>query len=126
MTTERPFEIDTKSYPGIVKINFMDDHEITFNDVLLCYKELETLVKGKPMPILKVPGKFSSVDAEARKFISSEEGMKLSVAEAFVTTFLPHRIIGNFYLKFNKPEKPTVFFNDEESAVKWLQQFIKQ
>jgi hypothetical protein len=46
---------------------------------------------------------------EVRKFISSEEGMKYSLAEAFVTDYLPHRIIGNFYLKVKKPKNQQLF-----------------
>ena len=85
---------------------------------------MEKITQGKAFPILKIPGKYSSIDSEARKFISSAEGMKCSKAEAFVTTFLPHRIIGNFYMKINSPVKPTAFFDTEKKAIEWLTRFI--
>jgi hypothetical protein len=121
----KPYTIDSKTFDGIIKIVYQDDHEFNIVDAKNSLKDLEQITKGKTYPILKIPGKYSSIDNEARKFISSPEGMQFSSAEAFVTTFLPHRIIGNFYMKINKPVKPTAFFETEEQAVKWLQQFIK-
>lgn len=121
----KSYTIDSKTFDGIIKIVYQDDYEFNIVDAKNSLKDLEQITKGKTYPILKIPGKYSSIDNEARKFISSAEGMKFSSAEAFVTTFLPHRIIGNFYMKINKPVKPTAFFETEEQAVKWLQQFVK-
>ena len=124
MNSNKAFTIDFNSYKGIIKIVYKDDHEFNINDAKGSWLEIEKITQGKAMPILKIPGKYSSIDTEARKFISSEEGMKYSTAEAFVTSFLPHRLIGNFYMKINKPVKPTEFFDTEEKAVEWLQQFV--
>ncbi len=126
MNTSKSYTIDCNSYEGIIKIIYKDDYEFNINDAKESIKELHKITSNKAFPILKIPGKYSSIDIEARKFISSEEGMKFSLAEAFVTTFLPHRIIGNFYMKINKPVKPTAFFNTEEQAVAWLKQFIEK
>lgn len=124
MSDKRSYSIDCDTYNGIIKIVYQDDHEFNINDAKQTLKDLEELTNGKSFPILKIPGKYSSIDSDARKFISSPEGMKYSSAEAFVTTFLPHRIIGNFYMKINKPVKPTAFFETEKQAVEWLKQFI--
>lgn len=125
MIENKSYYIDCNAYDGIIKIVYKDEHEFNIKDAMESLDELKKITNGKSYPILKIPGKYSSIDNEARKFISSAEGMKFSSAEAFVTTFLPHRIIGNFYLKINKPVKPTAFFDTEEQAVKWLQQFVK-
>ncbi|MBX7095464.1 MAG: hypothetical protein K1X56_12155 [Flavobacteriales bacterium] len=69
--------------------------------------------------------KYSSADHEARDYVGTEEAMALRIADAFVITSLPQRIVGNFYLNFNKPKVPTRFFTSEEEAEKWLRQFIK-
>jgi len=123
MNSDKAFSIEDESYQGIIKITYKDDHEFNITDAKESLTELQNITKGKTMPILKIPGKYSSIDGDARRFISSEEGMKYSTAEAFVTTFLPHRIIGNFYLKFNAPVKPTAFFETEQQAIEWLNQF---
>jgi hypothetical protein len=124
MFEKKAYHIDCDTYKGIIKIVYKDDHEFNINDAKKSLKDIEQITNGKTLPILKVPGKYSSIDNEARKFISSSEGMKHSSAEAFVTTFLPHRIIGNFYMKINKPVKPTAFFESEKQAIEWLKKFI--
>jgi hypothetical protein len=48
------------------------------------------------------------------------------VADAFVIDSLAQRILGNFYLKFNKPQFPTRFFNSKEEALIWLEAFVEQ
>ena len=121
---KKSYTIDCDTYKGIIRIVYKDDHEFNIVDAKESLKDIEQITKGKTFPILKIPGKYSSIDNEARKFISSPEGMKYSSAEAFVTTFLPHRIIGNFYMKINKPVKPTTFFETEKQAIDWLKQFI--
>ncbi|MGE0560760.1 MAG: hypothetical protein AB7O47_03005 [Flavobacteriales bacterium] len=67
-----------------------------------------------------------NVTKEAREFSASVDGLKYSSAEAYVFNSLPHRIIGNFYLKFNKPSVPTKFFNTKEEAEVWLKTFLKK
>ncbi len=124
MNINKPYSIDCETYKGIIKIVYQDDHEFNIIDAKESLMDIEQMTKGKTLPILKIPGKYSSIDNEARKFISSPEGMKHSSTEAFVTTFLPHRIIGNFYMKINKPVKPTAFFETEKQAVDWLKQFV--
>ncbi len=37
---------------------------------------------------------------------------------------LPQKIVGNFFLKFDKPARPTKIFTKEEEAVEWLKQFF--
>jgi hypothetical protein len=124
MSLNKPYSIDCDTYKGIIKIVYQDDHEFNIIDAKESLMDIEQITKGKMLPILKIPGKYSSIDNEARKFISSPEAMKYSSAEAFVTTFLPHRIIGNFYMKINKPVKPTAFFETEKQAIEWLKQFV--
>lgn len=124
MAESKSYTIDSNAYESIIKIVYKDDYEFNISDAKESLIELQKATQGKAFPILKIPGKYSSIDTEARKFISSDEGMRLSVAEAFVTSFLPHRIIGNFYMKINKPVKPTAFFDSEEKAIEWLKQFI--
>lgn len=124
MFEHKPYYIDSSGHKGIIRILYQDDHEFNINDAKELLKELEITTKSKTFPILKIPGKYSSIDSEARKFISSAEGMRFSSAEAFVTTFLPHRIIGNFYMKINQPVKPTAFFETEKQAIEWLSKYI--
>ena len=116
--------IDTKKYPKIIRIKFKDNYDFTLLDCKDLVDDLKLICADKPKPILKIPGKYSTIDKSVREFISSKEGMQCSAAEAMVTTDLPQRIIGNFYMRVNKPIKPTAFFDTEEKAVEWLKNFI--
>jgi hypothetical protein len=37
---------------------------------------------------------------------------------------MAQKILANFYIKINQPERPTKFFNDKNEAVKWLKPFL--
>lgn len=123
MSATTSYKIHTNEYPNIIKVVFEDEHDFTLADAKELLEDLKKICNGKTYPILKIPGKYSSIDSDARKFISSIEGMQCSAAEALVTSYLPHRIIGNFYMNVNKPVKPTAFFDSEEKAVVWLNRF---
>jgi hypothetical protein len=125
MSLAATYTINTAEYPGIIKVVFKDNYDFTLQDSKDLVEELKKICVNEPMPILKIPGKFSSIDSDVRSYISSVEGMQCSSAEAIVTTYLPQRLIGNFYLKINKPVKPTILCDTEETAVRWLEQFKK-
>jgi hypothetical protein len=40
-----------------------------------------------------------------------------------VIKILGQRILGNFYIKFQKPMIPTKIFNNHEDALEWLNLF---
>lgn len=64
----------------------------------------------------------SEVDADARAYIASENQNKYTIADGMVVESLAHRLLSNFYMKFNKPVKPTRVFTNREKAIQWLLQ----
>ena len=60
------------------------------------------------------------IDPEVRKWASAPDGNKKTIADAILINSLAHKLQANFYLKFNKPVKPTKLFNAREKAVVWL------
>jgi hypothetical protein len=66
-----------------------------------------------------------TIDPEAREYGSSEKRAGLTAADAVVVKTLAHKIIVNFYLKYNKPSHPTRAFSSEEKARKWLVNLLK-
>lgn len=79
----------------------------------------------KKFPILITAGKHSLADKEAREFGAGKEGTKYAIAVAFVIRSLAQKILGNAYIKINKPIVPTALFDNEEKALEWLKTFIK-
>ena len=62
---------------------------------------------------------FSDVDPEMRKQRATSEGTLFSLSDAIVISNFPQKIIGDFYIRFNQPVRPTKFFFSLEKAVQW-------
>jgi 3,4-dihydroxy-2-butanone 4-phosphate synthase len=71
--------------------------------------------------LLDATGSFTISD-EARALIASKEYSVQRKAAALVTPGLVNRLVGNFFIQFNKPGSPTKLFNDEASALAWLEE----
>lgn len=79
---------------------------------------------GIRYPLLVIYADDNLFSKENRKYVASKEVSNYVKADALVMKSLALKIIGNFYLKINKPSRPTRTFFDEEAAVKWLKEFV--
>ena len=61
-----------------------------------------------------------AITREAREFFADPEVRKHTIAQAFLIDSGVSKVLGNFYLRVNKPPFPTKLFTSEESAVAWL------
>ena len=110
---------------GIVMINYPDNFSFTLKDSIESVNAIGEITKGVPHPILKVPGKYTTVDKDTRNHVAKGDGARFSIAEAFIIHSIAHKLIANFYIKVEKPQKPTHFFSNIPDAEKWLRTFIK-
>lgn len=62
---------------------------------------------------------FSEVDPEMRKQRASSGGTEFSLSDALVISNLPQKMMGDFYIRFNKPVRPTKFFYSLDKAIEW-------
>ena len=79
---------------------------------------------GTPRPLLVDISDVKSMSRDAREIyanVSSEERVR---AVALVTRSAISRILGNFFVSFNKPSVPIKIFSDADTARKWLLTFI--
>lgn len=111
---------------GILQINYPDNFDFTLKDSIESVNAIGEITNGIPHVILKVPGLYTTVDKDTRNHVAKGDGARFSVAEAFIINSLAHKLIANFYIKFEKPQKPTAFFRDIPSAELWLKGFIKK
>ncbi|MGZ4056220.1 MAG: DUF7793 family protein [Bacteroidia bacterium] len=119
MFKHEKFEITT-IVNTIYKVRPVEGVELTEEDIREMRKVYLDLSKGKKFAILlDATGVFSVTDA-ARKLIASKEYTDKRFAIAFVTTSLANKIVGNFFIKFNKPASATKLFSDEETALEWI------
>ena len=65
-------------------------------------------------------GYNASIDTDVREWASSDSQNKHTVADAIIVKNMAQRIVGNFYIQFNRPIKPTKLFTSREDAFKWL------
>lgn len=78
------------------------------------------LCEGKPYALLVDPRAGSSITDEARALLASKEMGGLNLAKAILIYNQRQKLIGNIYLKINKPFVKTRMFTDREKALKWL------
>jgi len=67
---------------------------------------------------------FSDVDPEVREWAASPNYNSYTIADAIVINSFPQKILADFYIKFNKPVKPTKIFNSTEAAYNWVKELM--
>jgi hypothetical protein len=117
-----PINLDNNTY---LRINVLGNEEISVEDVKSIASSCQKIGGGKAYPLLIKVDKYTLPSAEARKFIAQADSNPYAKAEAYVISDLPQKIVGNFFLKFDKPARPTKIFTNEEEAMEWLKQFFK-
>ena len=101
------------------------------NNVDFNVEDLKLLVEaqkekfGLMLPVLVLCKEYTNTNYELMSYISKNKNNPYSTADAFVIYSLSQKILGNFYLRINKPERPTQFFNSKEDALKWLKQYME-
>jgi hypothetical protein len=63
----------------------------------------------------------SSVSPDARRTVASEEYYKNVGALALCSGKTTESIMGNLFLKINRPKVTTQFFDNRDKALKWLE-----
>ena len=105
---------------GILHIDIKKEETFTVADYNDLMDGAFKLGGGKKLLNLITIGKYTLPDHSSRVLSTSKEGGIYKMADAFVINSLPQKIIGNFYMKYHKPHTPTQFFNDEITAINWL------
>ncbi len=105
---------------GIIRVGFFDKLSIGESESREINNAIGALSDGKPARIMMVPQPNTVFDHGAREFSSSDEGLQYTIGDAMVINSLGHKILVSFYLKFNKPKKPSKAFDTEEAAMTWL------
>lgn len=107
-------------HDNIIELRFNDGFNGTARDarhMVSIFKKLRGKLKPSLLVIYAEDNTFSK---DAREYIVSEEVSAVLKADAMVIRGLAMRIIGNGYLRINKPKRPTRLFNTTEDALEWL------
>jgi len=108
---------------GFYELSVFNNIEILVSDIPQIIEAMKEL-SGLKMPVLVLCQEFSTTNSEVLKYLSKNENFPYSKAGAYVVFSMAQRLLANFYLKINTPERPTKFFNNKDEAVKWLKQFV--
>jgi hypothetical protein len=112
---------------GVSWIVVLPDVELTLEDVKnIRTRGMETYNPEKPFYVLVDMREIADISDEARKFVAGKESAKYHSAMALVVSSLAARIMGNVYIRMNRPERPTKMFNDIEAAHQWLREISKR
>lgn len=109
---------------GILRYEIEKTDELTLQNVKEYIEVVGNLGGGKSFCNLVVMKQFVQVGDDARKYAASEESNIYTIADAFIINSIALKIVGNFYIRFNKPVRPTRIFNNEEDALVWLRTFL--
>jgi hypothetical protein len=107
-----------------VYVRISSEKDETLELVKEMVKKMGEMVNYSQVPILARHEDFALPGKANRDYWAKKESCPYSKAEAFMIGSTGLKLIANFYLKINKPERPTRMFTDEEEAVTWLKTFL--
>jgi hypothetical protein len=82
------------------------------------------MTEFRAVPFLVTLHEKANPNTSTRNYWSKKENCPYSIAEAYITKSIAHKLIGNFYLQFHKPERSTQLFTSESEAFSWLESFL--
>jgi hypothetical protein len=105
---------------GIMRVMIKKNIEITPDHFKKLFETYNELVQGEKRPFIYYAEEGSStVSEEARRYAKESEHLFPKICNAVVVNSLAHKLIANFYFKFNKPSYPFKVFNKMDEAEKW-------
>ena len=125
MFRNNKFEIHWEN-PPIFRLTVFEGVDLESEDIVGMASAFRELAKGQKFAVLLDATKLFTVSSEAKALIASKEFSFDRLAAAFVTRSLANRLIGNFFIKFNKPPTPTKLFSEEEPAIEWLKELVEK
>lgn len=117
------FAVELRS-DGLVQVLIQPETEVDVEQVKKIVEATGKVTNGSKAPVLVLAGEYTLPTADARNYIA-EPGNSFALAEAYVLRSLPQKIVGDFFLRFNNPGRPTRIFTQKEQAIQWLMTFIR-
>lgn len=110
---------------GIIAVEYADDYCVSIQAAQEITEAIRRLAGKSQKMVLHIPGLFTTHEEGVREYLTEMSHCKTKTAEAIVIRNLQHRIKANFYLRINRPACPTMLFDSEEEAEKWLRSCVR-
>lgn len=111
---------------NIVKMTIKDGVYLEVEDIITIHKEKKKLVGENKHMVLVMSGKETEVSKEGREEAAKDYITETRIAMAMVVNSLHQKIIGNFFIKVNKPKGHTKLFTCANEALNWLKQLSEE
>jgi hypothetical protein len=118
-----PFSLELRS-DGILHSHTSSNLDFNIASLKKFNVVMGEMVNHQKVPLLITLDEFAIPPLETRVFWAKKDSCPYASADAYVATNFGHKLIGNFYLRFNKPGRPTKIFATKEEAVFWLKTFL--
>lgn len=118
--SETDFAVVSLGEDQIMRVMFKKKAEITQESFHILFDLFREMINGVPYAyIYYAEDGSATVTDDGRRFAKDEEFSFPKICNAVIVTNLAHKLIANFYLKFNKPNYPFKVFSKMEDALKW-------
>ena len=107
---------------GIVQLVWAPKTTVLLEDATEALEAMAQLTEGRRSPLLVDMHDTGPLDRPTRAELTRRSDLQTAVALIVGTPLT--RMMANFFLGVSKPLFPTRMFDDEASAVAWLQAFI--
>ena len=106
---------------GIVQLVWARGTAIVLEDAIAAIEAMAQLTGGRRSPLLVDTHDTGPQDRPARTEFTRRDDLVSAVALIVGTPL--SRMMGDFFVSVSRPVAPTRLFDNEESAVAWLQEF---
>lgn len=121
--SETDFAVVSLGNDQIVRVMFKKKTEINQESFNKLFEVFKNMIDDTPYAyIYYAEDSSSTITDDGRRFAKKEEFSFPKICNAAIVTNLAHKLIANFYLKFNKPNYPFKVFSKMEEAEKWCRQ----
>ena len=112
---------------GIIRVMFKKNTEIEPPIFKEMFEKFNDMIEGEKYPYIYFVEDSSVIFTnEGREYSKQNELAFPKICNAFVVKSLAHKLIANFYLKFNKPVYPSKVFSNMADAEAWCFEQYKE
>ena len=108
---------------GIVQLNCSDNFTYDVPQIIENTEVIKNFANNQRVLVLNIAAPHTLVTKEVREYLTISNHYEFIESEAYVIQTLAQSLLANFYLKNNKPNIPTRFFQSTTLAENWLYSF---
>lgn len=105
---------------GIVQLNCSDNFTYDVPQIIENTDVIKNIANNQKVLLLNIAAPHTLVSKEAREYLAVSNHREFIEADAYVIQSLAQSLLANFYVKINKPNTPTRFFQSTTLAENWL------